>query len=118
MTSEGSILEAIGKPLSAPATGPKVKGPPPAANIDTKRGGPGVNEFRVTPMHREGEVTTAKDDLMVRSTPTTSTDANTIGRLTKGTKVFVVGEYDKDWYAIEQPGGTGFTAKKYITLLP
>jgi len=118
LTSEGSILEAIGKPLSAPATGPKVKGPPPAANIDTKRGGPGVNEFRVTPMHREGEVTTAKDDLMVRSTPTTSTDANTIGRLTKGTKVFVVGEYDKDWYAIEQPGGTGFTAKKYITLLP
>jgi hypothetical protein len=115
LAGESDILTAIGRPLLAGAPDPL--GPPPDANIDTVRDATALNDFRVTPLRRNGEVTTASDDLMVRSTPTTSTNPNIFSRLPKGTSVFVVGTYG-NWYAIEQPGRTGFVAKRYITLLP
>ena len=55
--------------------------------------------------------------VMVRSRPTTATNANIFARLPGGTPVQVVGEF-QTWYVIEQPGSTGFVAKRYITLLP
>jgi hypothetical protein len=54
---------------------------------------------------------------MVRATPTTASTANIFARLPTGTAVKVIGEF-RDWYAIEQPGRSGFVAKRYITLLP
>ena len=62
-------------------------------------------------------VATARDDLLVRSTPTTGTGANVFNRLATGSSVFVIGE-SGNWYAIEQPAATGFVAKRYITLVP
>ena len=78
---------------------------------------PDQNEFAVTPLRRNGVVATVRDDLMVRSRPTTATNANIFARLPGGTPVQVVGEF-QTWYVIEQPGSTGFVAKRYITLLP
>jgi len=54
---------------------------------------------------------------MVRSRPTTATNANIIGRVPAGTAITVIGEF-RDWYAIERPGATGFAAKRCVTLLP
>ena len=78
---------------------------------------PDQNEFAVTPLRSNGVVATARDDLMVRSRPTTSTNANIFARLPTGTPVLVIGEFG-NWYVIEQPGRTGFVAKRYITLVP
>ena len=78
---------------------------------------PDENEFAVTPLRSNGQVSTLRDDLMVRSRPTTATGANIFNRLPRLTNVYVIGEF-RQWYAIEQPGRTGFVAKRYITLLP
>ena len=68
-------------------------------------------------VRRNGLVATVKTDLMVRSTPTTSTNANIFAQLANGTAVTVIGEFTK-WYVIEQPGRSGFVAKAFINLLP
>lgn len=109
---ETGILAAIGRPLGAVAA----PGSPPDANLNLGRADvPDLNDFVVTPLRRNGQVTTVSDDLNVRSRPTTGVAA--FAHLPKGTTVFVIGEYG-EWYAIEQPGRTGFVAKRYITLLP
>jgi hypothetical protein len=118
LCNEEDILAAIGRPLSGPAAAVGGKAPPPGANIDTARDAANKNDFFVTPLRRTGQVNTVKDDLLVRSTPTTASGANVFARLPTGTTVLVVGQYSADWYAIEQPGRTGFVAARYITLLP
>jgi hypothetical protein len=118
LCAEEDILAAIGRPLGGPAAAVGGRPPPPAANIDTVRDAASRNEFFVTPLRRNGVVATVRDDLMVRSTPTTGTHANIFGHLPTGTPVFVIGRYSADWYAIEQPGRTGFVAARYIVLLP
>ena len=117
LASEGRILADIGRPLSAPPAGGPATGPAPAANLDPQRDAAALNDFRVTPLRRNGQVATLRDDLMVRSTPTTATSANIFARLAPGTAVNVIGEF-RAWYAIEQPGRSGFVAKRYVTLLP
>ena len=112
--SEEDILAAIGRPLAGAPDPTR----PPNANINVGRADvPDQNEFAVTPLRRNGVVATVRDDLMVRSRPTTATNANIFARLPGGTPVQVVGEF-QTWYVIEQPGSTGFVAKRYITLLP
>ncbi|WP_300450081.1 DUF4157 domain-containing protein [Accumulibacter sp.] len=110
--SEDEILAAIGRPLA----GSRDPTRPPNANINLGRADvPDQNDFAVTPLRRNGVVATVRDDLMVRSRPTTASSAS--GRLPTGTSVRVIGEFGT-WYAIEQPASTGFVAKRYITLLP
>ncbi|ACV36912.1 SH3 type 3 domain protein [Candidatus Accumulibacter phosphatis] len=112
--SEEDILAAIGRPLAGAPDPTR----PPNANINLGRADvPDQNEFAVTPLRRNGVVATVRDDLMVRSRPTTATNANIFARLPGGTRVQVIGEF-QTWYVIEQPGSTGFVAKRYITLLP
>lgn len=112
--SEEDILAAIGRPLAGAPDPTR----PPNANINVGRADvPDQNEFAVTPLRRNGVVATVRDDLMVRSRPTTATNANIFARLPGGTPVQVIGEF-QTWYVIEQPGSTGFVAKRYITLLP
>lgn len=118
LCAEEDILAAIGRPLGRPAAAVGGRPPPPAANIDTVRDASSRNEFYVTPLRRNGVVATVRDDLLVRSTPTTGSSANIFAHLPTGTPVFVIGQYSVDWYAIEQPGRTGFVASRYITLLP
>jgi hypothetical protein len=111
LAGESDILAAIGRPLAGvrdPA------GPPPEANIDTVRDATTRNDFRVSPLRATGVVSTHRDDLMVRSTPSTTHDSNIFNRLPPGAAVVIIGEYGS-WYVIEQPGRTGFVAKRYIT---
>jgi hypothetical protein len=119
LTSEDDLLTAIGRPLTGPAATPGGgRAPPPDANIDTQRDARSINDFRVTPLRAEGEVTTTTDDLQVRSTPTTGSSANIFVHLPKGTHVYIVGQYNADWYVIEQPGRTGFVAARFVRVLP
>ena len=114
---ESGILTAIGKPLAGGPLAPR-GGPAPSANINLGRADvPDRNDFAVTPLRRNGVVATVRDDLLVRNRPITSTNANIFARLPTGTPVRIIGEF-RDWYAIEQPGSTGFVAKRYITLVP
>ena len=78
---------------------------------------PDQNEFAVTPLRRQGVVTTVRDDLRVRSRPTTATAANVFAHLPPATAVQIIGEFG-DWYAIEQPGRTGFVVKRLVNLVP
>jgi hypothetical protein len=115
--SEADILRDIGRPLAAPPPPPPGgAAPPPNANVDIIRDPSARNDFHVTPLRRNGEVTTVRQDLMVRSSPTTATSTNIFAHLANGTHVFVVGQFG-DWYAIEQPGRTGFVASRYLRLL-
>ena len=112
---ENGILTAIGKPVVGGGAPPGV-GPAPAANVNLGRAdAPDRNDFRVTPLRRNGLVATVRDNLNVRRRPTTG--SSSLGSLAPGSAVFVIGEYG-DWYAIEQPNATGFVAKRYVTLLP
>ncbi|MCP4234523.1 MAG: DUF4157 domain-containing protein [Aestuariibacter sp.] len=118
LTDEEGILSAIGRPL----TGPRLvagggAAPPPDANIDLDRDPSNLNDFNVTPLSANGIVDTTSSNLMVRSRPTTRTSANIFARLAKGTAVRIIGEYG-NWYAIEQPGRTGFVYQRYITIVP
>uniref|UniRef100_UPI003F4917E5 eCIS core domain-containing protein n=1 Tax=Cupriavidus yeoncheonensis TaxID=1462994 RepID=UPI003F4917E5 len=112
--TEPDILADIGRPLAAAPAGDPLA-PPPDANLNlTRTDAPDLNDFRVTPLRRNGQVATARDDLMVRGRPTTGVAA--FDRLPTGTVVAVIGEYG-DWYAIERTGRTGFVSKRFITLL-
>ncbi len=113
--SEEEILTAIGRPLAgAPAGGAS----PPNANINLGRSDvPDLNDFAVTPLRRNGVVTTVGADLRVHSRPTTATAANVFAYLPPATPVQIIGEFG-DWYAIEQPGRTGFVVKRLVNLVP
>lgn len=112
--SEEDILAKIGRPVAGAPDPTRA----PNANINLGRADvPDENEFAVTPLRRNGVVATARDDLMVRSRPTTATNANIFAHLPTATPVLVIGEFGT-WYVIEQPGSTGFVAKRYITLVP
>lgn len=119
LSSEGAILAAIGRPLTGPraSAAGESRPPPPAANIDTTRDAAMLNDFRVEPLRAEGEVATVRHDLMVRSTPTERSVSNIFARLPFGARVRVIGRF-QGWYAIEQPGRSGFVAARYIRLLP
>ena len=78
---------------------------------------PDRNDFAVTPLRRNGVVATVRDDLRVRSRPTTATTANVFAHLPPATAVQIIGEFG-DWYAIEQPGRTGFVVKRWVSLVP
>ncbi|MCP4074615.1 MAG: DUF4157 domain-containing protein [Gammaproteobacteria bacterium] len=118
LADEGDILAAIGRPRSGPAVsvggGPA---PAPSANIDPDRDATNLNDFFVTPLSANGVVDTRRSDLMVRSRPTTSSSSNIFARLPKGTAVRIIGEYG-NWYAIEQPGRSGFVHQRYIRIIP
>ncbi|SBT07483.1 SH3 type 3 domain protein [Candidatus Accumulibacter aalborgensis] len=112
--SEEEILAAIGRPVAGAPDPTR----PANANINLGRADvPDENDFAVTPLRRNGVVATARDDLMVRSRPTTATNANIFAHLPSATPVLVIGEFGT-WYVIEQPRSTGFVAKRYITLVP
>lgn len=83
--SEEEILTAIGRPLAgAPAGGAS----PPNANIKLGRSDvPDLNDFAVTPLRRNGVVTTVGADLRVHSRPTTATAANVFAYLPPATPV-------------------------------
>ena len=117
LTVVETMLSDIGRPLAPQPRARRAPGPPPTANLDPERDASALNDFAVTPLRRNGQVATVRDNLMVRSTPTTSTWRNIFARLPGGTSVRVIGETGA-WYAIEQPGRSGFVAKRYIKLVP
>ncbi|WP_300336145.1 DUF4157 domain-containing protein [Accumulibacter sp.] len=111
--SEEDILAKIGRPVAGAPDPTRA----PNANINLGRADvPDRNDFAVTPLRRNGVVATLRDDLMVRSTPTTATRANIFNHLPTGSSVLVIGEF-RDWYVIEQAAATGFVAKRFITLV-
>jgi hypothetical protein len=114
---EKDVLLDIGRPLTGGGTSATGSPTPPSANIDTVRDRANLNDFRVAPLRQTGVVATTKDKLMVRSSPTTATKANIFAALAAGTSVTIIGETG-DWYAIEQPGRSGFVAKSHITVAP
>ncbi len=116
LAGESEILTAIGRPLTGSSRGGGVT-PPPRANIDLDRDPTSLNDFFVNPLQARGEVDTHSSDLMVRSRPSTASVSTIFARLPKGTQVQIIGEF-RNWYAIEQPGRTGFVYKNYIRVLP
>lgn len=117
LSLEKDVLFDIGRPVTGGGTTATGSPTPPSANIDTVHDRANLNDFRVAPLRKTGTVATTRDKLMVRSSPTTATKANIFATLATGTSVTIIGE-SGDWYAIEQPGRSGFVAKSYITVAP
>lgn len=112
--SESDMLAAIGRPVAGVADSREA---PPAANVDTVRDATARNDFRVQPLSARGVVATTRGDLMVRSTPTAGVNSNIFNRLPPNTAVTIIGKTGL-WYVIEQPGRSGFVARRYIRIVP